>query len=265
MIFSLKSCFRNNERQRLRDFTLPTYRNLVQELLNTGYSIQTLQDYIQQPKDKTVILRHDVDRNPKNSLKIAKIENATGINSSYYFRIVKKSYDENIIRQIAEMGHEIGYHYEEMNLTKGDHKKAIQLFNDNLKRIRKIKIVKTICMHGSPMSKFDNRDIWKKYDYREFGIIGEPYFDIDFNEVLYLTDTGRHWNNSRGNVRDLVQSKYRFNFKSTFDVIHALRKNELPSKIMLNVHTQRWDDKFLSWSKELVLQNIKNVVKKSFF
>ena len=56
--------------------------------------------------------------------------------------------------------------------------------------------VKTICMHGSPLSKWDNRDLWKRYNYRDFGIIAEPYFDLDFDEVFYITDTGRSWNKS---------------------------------------------------------------------
>ncbi len=92
----------------MRDFTLTTYKKLLQELLANDYSFQTLQDFIQQAEDKTVILRHDVDRLPGNALVIAKIEREAGIKASYYFRIVKESYDEDIIRQIAEMGHEIG-------------------------------------------------------------------------------------------------------------------------------------------------------------
>jgi peptidoglycan/xylan/chitin deacetylase (PgdA/CDA1 family) len=98
----------------MRDFTLTTYKKLLHELLANGYSFQTLQDFIQQAEDKTVILRHDVDRLPGNALVIAKIEREAGIKASYYFRIVKESYDEDIIRQIAEMGHEIGYHYENL-------------------------------------------------------------------------------------------------------------------------------------------------------
>ena len=87
----------------------------MQKLLASGYFFQTLQDFIQQPEDKTVILRHDVDRKPENALVIAKIEKDAGIKASYYFRIVKESYDENIIKKIAEMGHEIGYHYENLS------------------------------------------------------------------------------------------------------------------------------------------------------
>ena len=60
-------------------------------------------------------------------------------------------------------------------------------------------------MHGSPLSKWDNRYLWKKYNYRDFGIIAEPYFDVDFSEVLYLTDTGRRWDGDEVSVRDKVE------------------------------------------------------------
>ena len=75
----------------MQDFTLTTYKKFLHSLLANGYSFQTLQDFIQQAKDKTVILRHDVDRLPGNALVIAKIENEAGIKASYYFRIVKES------------------------------------------------------------------------------------------------------------------------------------------------------------------------------
>ena len=56
-----------------------------------------------------------MDRKPGNALVIGKFEKEAGIRASYYFRIVKESYDENIIKKIAEMGHEIGYHYENLS------------------------------------------------------------------------------------------------------------------------------------------------------
>ena len=61
-------------------------------------------------------------------------------------------------------------------------------------------------MHGSPLSKFDNRKLWEKYDYKEYGIIGEPYFDVDFSGVLYFTDTVRRWDGFDFSVRDKVSS-----------------------------------------------------------
>jgi len=57
-------------------------------------------------------------------------------------------------------------------------------------------------MHGSPLSKYDNRDIWGKYNYKSLGITAEPYFDLDFNDVFYITDTGRKWDGASVSIRD---------------------------------------------------------------
>jgi hypothetical protein len=45
-------------------------------------------------------------------------------------------------------------------------------------------------MHGSPLSRINNLDLWQTHDYRDLGIAGEPYLDVDFTQVFYLTDTG---------------------------------------------------------------------------
>jgi hypothetical protein len=246
----------------MQDFTLTTYRKLLHNLYANGYSFQTLQDYTKQTEDKVVILRHDVDRLPENAFVIAKIEKEAGIKASYYFRIVKESYDENIIRQIAEMGHEIGYHYENLTTCGGDLRLSIDDFRLNLEKLRKFYPVKTICMHGSPLSKFDNRLLWDKYDYRDFGIIAEPSFDIDYNEVFYLTDTGRSWNNYKASVRDKVNSNFDITIKDTNHLIDKIQNNKLPDKIMINVHPQRWNDKYIPWFNELIKQSVKNVIKR---
>lgn len=262
------------------DFTLITYRSLLLKLKQKSYAFPPFKEYIQSSinnhKSSIIILRHDVDRLPANALQMAKLESDLGIKGTYYFRIVLDSYDENIITQIAEMGHEIGYHYEDVDLVNKNsyNQSIIHSFNQemlidlayesfciNLEKFRKIYPVKTICMHGSPLSKYDNKIIWEKYNYRDLGIIGEPYFDIDFNEFAYFTDTGRRWNGNNVNVRDKVTSRYNFNFKSTKDIIDNIDK--LPDKIMFTIHPQRWHGKPFLWIKELVMQNIKNVVKKA--
>ena len=259
------------------DFNIKSYLNLVSLLLEFNYSYETSKanfSLIDSSNKRTyIVLRHDVDRLPQNALKMAKIEYQLGICSTYYFRIVPESFDQSIIEKIAALGHEIGYHYEDLDLVFKKAKRngqkikdenelidlAMESFIENLEKLRKLYPVKTICMHGSPLSKYDNRLLWKKYNYRDYGIIGEPYFDIDFNEVLYLTDTGRRWNAGEVSIRDKVESSFSYNFKSTFDIIDNI--DRLPPKIMLNVHPQRWHDQTLPWVKELLGQNIKNAGK----
>ena len=81
---------------------------------------QTFREYIQNPPESSIILRHDVDKLPRNSLKFAQIQNKLGIKGSYYFRIVPQSFNP----QIAELGHEIGYHYEDYGIIGERAKKA---------------------------------------------------------------------------------------------------------------------------------------------
>ena len=191
----------------MRGFTLKQYLFLLKNLLKQGFLFDTYCRFTELSDKKFVILRHDVDRLPDNSLIFARIEHELGIKGTYYFRIGPQSFDEQIIREIALLGHEIGYHYETMDTAHGNVDKAYDEFCRNLEIFRKIVPVETICMHGSPLSKFDNRTIWEKYDYRSLGIKAEPYFDIDFSRVLYLTDTGRRWDGGRFSVRDKVVSR----------------------------------------------------------
>ncbi|HPV15261.1 MAG TPA: hypothetical protein PL126_06390 [Candidatus Cloacimonadota bacterium] len=246
----------------MRDFTLETYALLLDALIEAGYDFQTFRDYMLDPKQRVVILRHDVDKRPGNSLSFAKIEAERQLNASYYFRIVKESLEADKLLSIKGLGHEIGYHYEDMDTAKGVASLAIESFTQNLALIRKLAPIETICMHGSPLSKYDNKDLWKDYDYREYGIIGEPYFDLDYKEVFYVTDTGRKWNNADASIRDKVQSGFNIRIESSFHFIRLLKENKLPDKLMINTHPQRWDDNIVPWVRELVMQNVKNLAKR---
>ena len=251
------------------DFTLLKFTEILDSLIDNGYSFQTLEEFVSGPDEKVVIIRHDVDRSPVNSLLTAKLENIKGIKGTYYFRIVKQSNNRAVIKEIAELGHEIGYHYEDLALSHGVYENAINAFESNLNYFRTFYPVKTICMHGSPTSKWDNRDLWKKYSYKDFGIIAEPYFDIDYSKVLYLTDTGRNWDGEKSSVRDKVfQGKFlsiKEKLKNSDDILEAVSSNEMPRLLMMTVHPQRWSDNIFIWMREYSTQKLKNIVKQLIF
>jgi hypothetical protein len=255
------------------DFSPKIFCELLKKLLQSKYKFETFFQHCTFDNSlEKVILRHDVDRIPLNSVKTARIEYSLGIKGTYYFRIVTKGYDLNIMTTIAELGHEIGYHYEDVDLVLSNNKElitkdqeqiidaAFESFCKNLELFRQNFDIKTICMHGSPLAKYDNKIIWQKYNYRDLGIIGEPYLDLNFNEFAYLTDTGRRWNGFKFNFRDKVKSKYNFNFKSTQDIIDSI--DRLPDKIMFTIHPERWHDNPVLWLKELLFQNVKNQIKR---
>ncbi len=222
----------------MKDFTLDMYKILIERLKKAGYSFQRLEDYAQAPLERVVILRHDIDIWNQKALVFAKPENELDVKASYYFRYLKNGFDPDVIKEVVSLGHEVGYHYEDLTANDGDMKKAISSFEEKLNELQEYYPVQTICMHGRSGSPYDNRDLWKEFNNRDFGVIAEPYLDLDFDKVLYLSDTGRRWNGSDVAVRDRVKSKFDFSFTSTFDILDHI--DELPDQIMFTIHPELW-------------------------
>lgn len=255
----------------MRDFTLDSYRKLLVSLKQAGYTTLTMQDYVKQDdsqQNKTVVLRHDVDLRADRSLAFAKLENSLGLRATYYFRVIPQSNKPHIIKEIADLGHEIGYHYEDMSICDGNIDKAIHHFEEHLIYFRQFYDVKTICMHGAPTSRYDGRDLWKHYDYHQYGILCEPYFDIDYSRTFYLTDTGRQWDGYKFSVRDKIPTYQDIwiakglVYHSTDDIINAINNGTLPNRLIITSHPQRWTNNILGWSKELIVQKTKNIIKR---
>ena len=74
---------------------------------------------------KVLILRHDVDRKPNQAIKLAKIAFENDVQATFNFRVLRDRTDNAVI-EIAKMGHEIGYHYEDLSIAKGDINLSIQ-------------------------------------------------------------------------------------------------------------------------------------------
>lgn len=239
------------------DFTLDKFQQICYSLEKNNYSSITLAEYMTATilPEKYILMRHDIDRNPSKALETAKIEQDFNIKATYYFRTVNDNlFCPEIITEVKKMGHEIGYHYEVLNECKGNYEDAIKLFESNLKKFEKLCDVKTVCMHGQPLSKYDNRDIWKKYDYRDFGILGEAYLSID-ESVNYLCDTGRNWNFDHC-LRDFIPNKTeRIHVDSTNDLIELIESGET-SNFYILTHPERWSSNGFEWlffySKDMV-------------
>jgi hypothetical protein len=246
----------------MRDFTLKIYRTVCSEAVSQGYVPITVDDYCSgkaELNNKSIIFRHDVDRKIDMALMMAKMEYEMNIRATYYFRYIPEVFKPSIIQEIKELNHEIGYHYEVLDKANGDHEQAILLFEKELEHMREIADVRTICMHGNPVKPWSNRDLWKTYDYRKFGIIGEPYLSIDYNKFVYLSDTGRTWS-GKYSVKDVVDKTFSGKIRHTNEII-SLMKSGNYSNICLLVHPNRWSDDPVEWFSELIWQNIKNLGK----
>ena len=253
------------------DFTLKAYAQYLKAIKGAYQNILRFDDFflLNEPPENYVIIRHDVDRKPKSALKMARLEAEMGIQSTYYFRTRPAIFRPEIIQDIADEGHEIGYHYESLSDARGDYAQAMVDFETNLKRLREIVPVKTVAMHGSPLSSYDNKDLWSNLTYRDdmknkYQISGEVYLDISYVNIAYINDTGRNWLLGKSNKRDKVHSSIESEFRDGWALLRCLREGTFP-KVIFQIHPERWTDSIagycIQWSMDMCINLAKSAIR----
>lgn len=249
------------------DFTLAAYKEYLQAIKSSYGNILTFSEYFsaKSKPESFCLIRHDVDRKPANALRMARLENGMGVKSTYYFRAKPHTFKPDIITDIAGLRHEIGYHYESLADTGGDMPAALRDFENNLKKLKEIVSVRTIAMHGRPLSRCDSRDMWKSGEnhnklIKEYGISGEVYLDIDYTDIAYINDTGRNWTSGKFNKRDKVESDVEADFKDGENLLEYL-KSSPPSKMVFQVHPERWEEGMIGWAIQYFSDMTVNIVK----
>lgn len=248
-----------------RDFTYDAYANLLDAGSDAGLSFLTVRQYLSGGglPEGFVVMRHDVDRKPGNAADFARIEAERGIASTYYVRTVEETFDPETIREIEALGHEVGYHYEDLDRADGDVAAARASFESNLERLRRVATVDTVCMHGNPLTPHDNRDIWgDDPDYGAYGLLGEAYLSMDFGEVLYFSDTGRTWRDGALKVEDhtVGEDRKRTQVGTTRELVDLLRSRP-DDRFCVLAHPDRWAGSRLEWASETAFDLSKNAAK----
>ncbi|QSG03026.1 hypothetical protein [Natranaeroarchaeum sulfidigenes] len=244
------------------DFTFEIYADLLDAGLEAGYEFITVREYLASDPlpQQFVILRHDVDRKAENALDMARLEADHGVSSTYYFRTIEKTFRPEMIRTIERLGHEIGYHYEDMDRTDGDVGAAHDSFETELARLREHATVDTVCMHGNPLTDTDNRDMWDHSatsddQFAAYGLLGEAYLSMDFEDVTYFSDTGRTWRDGDLKIKDhtMGEGDKEIQVGTTEELIALLRSRRIPRPCLLS-HPNRW----ARTRRELVIESAKD-------
>jgi hypothetical protein len=250
------------------DFTLKKYSRLCHAVAGSKYRTATVGAVIRSLEaidlnDSIIILRHDVDRFPRQAVKLAQVEHSFGLVGSYYFRI-PASFNRSAIASIGDMGHEVGLHYECLDKANGDIDRASDIFAADLQMIRRLSEVKTVSMHGNPFTRFDNREYWYHHDFSNFDLDGEVYLSMNFQKMMYYSDTGRTWEDGRYNIKDVIPAdmetiRDKPVLRTTDDLIELISAHS--RNIYLLIHPERWASTFCGWMvgymKDLVLNKAK--------
>lgn len=192
------------------------YDSLLELAKKNGYVIMKHSDFFELAKAKAIgnskilLIRHDIDSDPKYVHQWLAVEKKHNVKTSYYFRLC--TLDRNAMNAVINQGSDCGYHYEE--LATFVKRNALPLnakfenyfdeirnqFEENLKFVEKVCgfKIKSIASHGD----FMNRKIGKS---------NYVFIDSDFlikNGIDFESYQSEFVGNYSINIMDYEYPKY---------------------------------------------------------
>lgn len=198
-----------------------------------------------------LVLKHDVETNVSKALKTARIEHKHGHKGSYYVQayLMKNSRNIKMLKVIRALGHEVSYHYDVMDSTKGNIDKALAEFEKNKSIFEKYGFpIITVCQHGNPIAErvgyTSNRDFMRNKRVRE---LYPSICDIMVNfkeaaktDYKYYSDAGRRFQLIFDPLNnDIVDSEVQ---NIPYDNLDELLKkaNLISENTVISIHPHRW-------------------------
>lgn len=182
----------NNEQR----FDLENYFQILLSAIEMGFSFQTFSDYLENPQEKVILLRHDVDVSLEFAMQLAKIENHLKISATFFVRLHSDFYnlleEENMHRlsKLAEMGSEVGIHQEIYKFA-DDRKTIIELLKIEKSLVEAI-LGRPIHGVASHLPKRNTIHMTPEF-LTETGFNYRPGSEIFNKDALFISDSNKRW------------------------------------------------------------------------
>lgn len=177
---------------------------MLTEASERGYTLVSLEDWLftrGAVSGPVLIVRHDVDQNPRSVLPMLRIEQELGVRSTWYFRW--RTASAPVMEEVRRAGGHVGLHYETLTrlvrqrgLSAGD--VDAELISEARRLLRReiagfaraFGPLRTVCPHGdSRVPGVSNQVLLEDQRYAEYGV------ELDGNDAinrfplsLWLTD-----------------------------------------------------------------------------
>lgn len=198
------------------EFTYSAYCGLLHLLRAQGYAFADYHQYAEHPR--CVILRHDIDQSLTHAVRLAEIEAAEGVHSTWFVLLRTDFYNpasaasQQALRRIRSLGHEIGLHFDEMaySVVRGTGTCASSSVEELIRH--EAGILADIC--GCPVTTVSMHRPSKATLEADLHIPGmvNSYGQTFFHDFKYLSDSRRRW---REPVEEIIRS-------GEYDRLHIL-------------------------------------------
>ncbi len=182
------------------EFTNESYKIMLKNLINKGYSFKNYLNWDE--KEKTVILRHDVDYSLKKAVLMSQIEKKMSVHGTYFVLLSTNFYNvhskesRKYISHIIKNGGCIGLHFDEMQYDISNEEEMKEYVYEEIEILSNIidTKVNVVSMHR-PSEKILSGNI-------QFSGVINSYSDTFFHKMKYLSDSRRHW---RENINEAME------------------------------------------------------------
>ena len=197
-------------------------------------------------------IKHDVETNLEKALMIARIEASHGIRATFFVQSYLLKGNEKYLKEIADLGHEVTYHYDVLDSNNGDFDLAVREFTHTVGEFGRLGFpVLSVCPHGNPMMSrngwnsnkdfFRNEKVAKQFsEIFDLVVQGKERIKRDYS---YISDAGYGFkiiSDIAGN--DQVPS-HNISLSSTDELI---RRAVASSAMIISTHPHRWFDNVIS-------------------
>jgi hypothetical protein len=161
------------------------YSALIETPLRCNYTYVNFLS-IHKRQEPNVVLRHDIDFSPYLALEMAKIESNLGIKATYFFMLRSPFYNlfsranNEVVKEIIALGHEIGLHYDEGYYPKSSN---LQTLIDEEIRVLENNFgitIDAVSFHQPSQQVIDNKISIKQIN---------TYDRLFFKDIKYISDS----------------------------------------------------------------------------
>lgn len=214
-------------------------------------------------------LKHDVESTPEKALRLAQIEAKYGHKATYYVQsYLMTEENQQTFLSIQDLGHEVTYHHDVMDGSKGDLDGAICIFNENLDKFKRLGFeVETVCQHGNPMSTFENRDFFRSEKvrtlYPKMADIMVNFGDLIGQEYVYVSDVGMSFKIVVDPINsDKIKEGDKYVVLGTLDKVVVEIVSHPEKNYMISSHPHRYYQSYMkAWMKTAVFTIVRGCAK----
>lgn len=100
------------------DYSLRSYADTLRAYREAGYAVTSFERYLAEPRERHMILRHDIDNTIEQAARVARIDAEAGCTATFFLRVHAQGYNLlslpslRIVQEMEQLGHEVQLHLE---------------------------------------------------------------------------------------------------------------------------------------------------------